>query len=431
MPKVWIDGEPFEAKNGERLSALLIRVGKAIPMPCGGRGDCGKCRVTVNGKPALACEYEIRSELEVTRPKKEDIVSLLGGGDERPFRPAAQHSPGGTSLALDIGTTTLALAAVSLNEGRIVRAVTRANPQRAFGADVMNRIGYCRVHGPERLQTALLQTVREMLRALNAPAAKTLWVAGNTTMLHLFFGVDPAPMGAAPYTPGFLQMKKARGESLGLPGIEEAVSLPGAAAFVGADLTAGLNYVGLPPEGKFRLLIDLGTNAEIVLYARGEALCTAAAAGPCFEGANISCGMAAVPGAICAYSERGCVTVGGAPPAGVCGTGLVDAIAALLKNGAIDESGYMEDDYELAPGVFLTPGDVRQYQLAKSAVCSAVETLAIRRGVGWDQIDKAAISGGFSAGIDIGNAVGTGLLPAGLREKCVPVNNSSLLGTAK
>ncbi|MBR0510228.1 MAG: DUF4445 domain-containing protein [Clostridia bacterium] len=271
-----------------------------------------------------------------------------------------------------------------------------------------------------------------MLAELDAPEVQTLYVAGNTTMLHLFFGVDPSGMGAAPYTPAFLEMKEASGESLGLPKIQNAVSLPGAAAFVGADLTAGLNYVEMPPAGRYRLLIDLGTNAEIVLFSSAGALCTAAAAGPCFEGANISCGMSASSGAVCAYGAWGYRTVNDAPAKGICGTGLVDLIAFLLASGAIDETGFMEcGGFEAAPGVTLTQKDVRQYQLAKSAVCSAVETLIQKRGVLYDDIDAVYISGGFSEKINVSNAVKTGLLPPALKEKCIPAGNSSLMGTVK
>ena len=420
-----IDGKTYEAKAGEKLSDLLIRTGNAIPMPCGGRGSCGKCRVTVNGQPELACLYRIGSDIEVILPEKETIVSETGartGGKETDR----------CALALDIGTTTLALALVSPDEGRILRVVTRPNPQRAYGADVMSRIGYCRDHGPTGLQLAVIGAVNEMRRELKAPPVETLYVAGNTTMLHLFFGADCSAMGAAPYPPVFLDEKTAPGESLGLPYIQNVIALPGAAAFVGADLTAGLNHIGLPPEGKYRLLIDLGTNAEVVLFSRGTAVCTAAAAGPCFEGANVSCGMSASPGAICAYSAQGCHTINDAPAKGVCGTGLVDVIATLLDDGTVDETGYMEcGEYELAPGVVLTQGDVRQYQLAKSAVCSAVQALVKRQGISFDAIDGLYISGGFSAKINVDNAVRTGLLPGELRDRCVAVNNSSLLGTVK
>ena len=425
MARALIDGILYAAENGERLSDLLIRVGRAIPMPCGGRGDCGKCRVNVNGQTVLACEYEIKEDITVVLPQRENIVSSVSA-------PATGKAEGPFALALDIGTTTLALALVSLKNNGIVRAATRTNPQRAFGADVMNRIGYCMEHGVKTLQLAVLGALREMLTELDAPEALTLYVAGNTTMLHLFFGVDPSGMGAAPYTPAFLGMKKASGESLGLPQIQTVVSLPGAAAFVGADLTAGLNHVGLPPAGKYRLLIDLGTNAEIVLFSIEGALCTAAAAGPCFEGANISCGMSASTGAVCAYGASGYRTVNDAPAKGICGTGLVDLIAFLLETGAIDETGFMEcGSFEAAPGVTLTQKDVRQYQLAKSAVCSAAQTLMQKRGVSYGDIDAVYISGGFSEKINVANAVKTGLLPMALMEKCIPAGNSSLLGTVK
>ncbi|MBQ6164456.1 MAG: DUF4445 domain-containing protein [Clostridia bacterium] len=425
MARIMIDGTEYAAYPGELLSDALRRAGFSVPMPCGGRGTCGKCLVTVNGKRERACGYIIESDIRVVLPGRETIVSDLGAN-------TGAEGTGNLALALDIGTTTLAAALISLDGGRIVRAATGVNPQRAFGADVMNRIGYCREHGPAPLRDAVTGAVKELLTQLDVPPVGTMFTAGNTTMLHLFFGVDCSAMGTAPYTPVFLESKTVPGEDLGFSGIGNIVSLPSAAAFVGADLTAGLNSVGLPPEGKYRLLIDLGTNAEVVLFSREGALCTAAAAGPCFEGANISCGMSASPGAICAYSARGYATVGGAPAVGVCGTGLVDAVAALLEDGTIDGSGYMEcESFELAPGVTLTQADVRQYQLAKSAVLSAVQTLLQMRGVSYEEIDALYIAGGFSAKIDIENAVKTGLLPGELKEKCAAVGNSSLLGTAK
>ena len=425
MAQVVIEGKSYEAREGERLAEALRRFGFAVPLPCGGRGSCGKCRVTVDGRAELACQYEIHSDITVALPERETIVSETGAR-------ASGHLTERSALALDIGTTTLALALVSLDDKTIVRVVTRPNPQRAYGADVMSRVGHCMAHGPVGLQLAVMGAVNEMRRELGAPVVETLYAAGNTAMLHLFFGVDCSSMGAAPYTPAFLAEKTASGESLGLPGVKNVVSLPGAAAFVGADLTAGLNYVGFPPPGKYRLLIDLGTNAEVVLFSRETALCTAAAAGPCFEGANISCGMSASPGAVCAFDAAGYRTIGDEPAKGLCGTGLVDVIAALLADETIDETGFMEcEEYEIAPSVTLTQGDVRQYQLAKSAVCSAVQTLVRRLGIGFDDIDALYLSGGFSAKINVARAAATGLLPPELRDRCVAVNNSSLLGTVR
>ncbi len=422
---VTIDGKTYEANEGERLSDLLIRTGETIPMPCGGRGTCGKCLVTVDGRQVSACRYRIGSAIDVRLPEREIIVSETCAHESGSLT-------GSAVLALDVGTTTLALALVSRDDGRIVRVVTRANPQRAYGADVMSRIGFCMRHGVSALQQAVCGAVREMLRELDAPDGAVLYAAGNTTMLHLLFGVDPSGMGSSPYTPVFLASRSASGESLGLPQIQKVISLPSAAAFVGADLTAGLTYIGLPEAGRYRLLLDLGTNAEVVLFSRDSAVCTAAAAGPCFEGANISCGMSASPGAICAYGAQGYRTIGSAPAAGLCGTGLVDVIAFLLDAETIDETGYMEcAAYEVAPHVTLTQKDVREYQLAKAAVSAAVQTLLQRQGVGYDAIDALYISGGFSTAINVENAVKTGLLPAQLRKKCIAPGNTSLLGTVQ
>ena len=425
MIHVLVNGKTYEAEEGERLSDLLIRTGETIPMPCGGRGSCGKCRVTVNGQPELACRYRIRGQIDVVLPQPETIDSVTGAQETGSM---TAHSV----LALDVGTTTLALALVSADEGKIARVVTRTNPQRAFGADVMSRIAYCAEHGVSALQEVVIREIDAMCRALDVPDGLTMFASGNATMLHLLFGADPSGMGASPYTPVFLGSKRAPGASLGLPRIAEVISLPCAAAFVGADLTAGLCFVGMPPEGKYRLLIDLGTNAEVVLFSREAALCTAAAAGPCFEGANISCGMSASDGAICAYDANGYRTVGNAPAAGLCGTGLVDVIASLLDAGTIDETGYMAcGTFPIAPNVTLTQNDVRQYQLAKSAVCAAVLTLLRKQGVRFDDVDMLYISGGFSAKINVENAVKTGLLPAKLQTKCASLGNSSLLGTVK
>ena len=358
-------------------------------------------------------------------PREESIVSESGA--EETLRDSDR-----TVLALDVGTTTLALALVSLDEKRIIRVVTRANPQRTFGADVISRIAYCRTHGCDLLQSAVLDAVRAMLRELDAPGAQTLYAAGNTTMLHLLFGADPSPMGVYPYTPAFLDSRTVSGERLGLPGVQSVISLPCAAAFVGADVTAGLCFIGSPEQGKYRMLVDLGTNAEVVLFSAAAGLCTSASAGPCFEGADISCGMSASSGAIYAYTDEGYKTVDDAPAVGICGTGLVDVIACLLRNGTIDETGYMAcETFEIAAGVTLTQRDVRQYQLAKAAVSAAVQTLMQKQCVCSDDIDALYISGGFSAKINIANAVRTGLLSAQLQTKSIALGNSSLLGTVR
>ena len=412
------------------LSDLLATHGYFVPHPCGGRGTCKKCTVTLNGRSVLACRALLSSDGEVVLPDREVISSVIGG-DELGYLTER------TCLCLDIGTTTLALALVSLDERRIVRTVTAVNPQRAFGADVISRIDHCRKNGVVDLQSVLLKELRSMIASLLSSFGLTevdrMYVAGNTTMLHLFFGVDCSSLGVSPYTPVFLVERRVSAASLGLDGIGEVISLPGISAFVGADIVAGIDYVGEPSTDQYRILLDLGTNAEIALFRADTILCTAAAAGPCFEGANISCGMSARDGAICACAADGSVSViGDGEPKGICATGLIDAIAEGVRREDIDETGFLEEDSMTVAGdVSLTGRDIREFQLAKSAIRAAMECLVHRAGISFDRVEGLYIAGGFSAGLNVKNATCVGLIPEELADRVKGINNASLLGTVK
>ncbi len=424
MHKVIINGETQFADDGTLLFDVLVKSGKSVDHPCGGRGACRKCMVTVNGKQELSCRYRIKSDVSVLLPDSDVIVSETGAEETNVVTDNLCY-------ALDIGTTTLALALVSLDEKKIVKAITRTNPQRVFGADVITRIDYCRKNGVDELQKAVTSEINSMISEFDIGNIEKLYASGNATMLHLFFGVECSSMGVAPYTPVFLESKCEKAEDIGIIGVQIVESLPSIAAFVGADIVAGLNYVGMPEKGKHNLLVDLGTNAEIVLFSQNSSLCTSAAAGPCFEGANISCGMSAIAGAVYSYANNEVKTVGNFPVRGICGTGLVDIIAYLLDKQIVDETGYMEEDFEVAEGVYVNQADIREYQLAKSAIYSAIMTLLQAKNVSFDEIENMYVSGGFSSKINTENAVSSGLLPKKLANKCIAVNNSSLLGTVK
>ncbi len=436
MPDVLVNGKPFYAPMGEPLTAVLARLGIPTDHPCGGRGTCKKCTVLVNGKPELACQYIIREHVsvEVDIPPTIHVPALEPCPTVEPWvHLPVEH----TALVLDIGTTTMTLYATDTRTGQLVWGSSANNPQRAFGADVMSRIAYAAEHGTEPLTSVLRAEVQRLIDRVSSHCQLppvTLYAAGNTTMLHLFLGVDPTPMGAAPYSPAFLEEKHLAPDACGLRGVTSVTTLPGISAFVGADLVAGLHHVGLPASpDRWRLLIDLGTNAEILLYNHEKILCTAAAAGPCFEGACISSGMSASRGAICFYDLDGtCGTIEDVPPEGICGTGLVDAVAVLLERGIIDETGYMEPPvFYLCEGVSLIQEDIRQYQLAKSAIHAAIEALVRRAGIAWEDIEQMSIAGGFACLINVENAVRTGLLPRELADRCAPETNTALLGTAR
>ena len=425
MHKVNIRDKAYLVPEGASLSALLPQWQEHIEHPCGGRGTCKKCLVYVNGKAELACQYRIHSDITVEIPQLGEMVSETG-------IQTSEKVTEDLCFVLDVGTTTLALALVSLNDQCAVGIKTSTNPQRAFGADIMTRINFCRRSGVKELQRVLVAEINALIRSFSVPCVDRLYVAGNTTMLHLLLGVDCSSIGVAPYTPVFLDRQYRAAEEIGIEGVRAVETLPSIASFVGADLVAGLNFVEMPEAETYSLLVDLGTNAEILLFSKEKILCTAAAAGPCFEGANISCGMSATDGAIYAYANGVATTIGDQPAKGVCGTGLFDIIAELLANETMDATGFLEEDpFEIAPGVQLTQADVRQFQLAKAAVCAGIQTLIQKQAVAYDQIEKVYISGGFSAKINLTNAVKTGLLPEDLEAKCVCINNSCLQGAVR
>ena len=426
MYKVKINGKIIYAEEGSLLKDVLTDNGFRLEHPCGGRGVCKKCRVKVDGEEMLSCQYIIKSDISVEfyevesetfEYNAENCISL---DDEGLF-------------CLDLGTTTLALGLVSLNENKIIGIKTAQNPQKAYGNDVMSRLEYATKNGVEKLQKAVVSEINKLIEYFGVGEVETLTVAGNPTMLHILFGINPETIGFSPYTPVFLNEKCENAENLGISGVKRIVSLPSISSFVGADIVAGLCCVDMPKSGKYSFLVDLGTNAEIVLYSNEAILCTSAAAGPCFEGANISQGMGAQDGAITGYTSDGkAEIIGNKPAVGICGTGLVDIISSLLEKGIIDKTGFMEcEKYEVANGVFLTQEDVRQYQLAKSAIYSGIMSLLKHKGIDFEDIDKMFVSGGFSAKMNISSAVKTGLLPKNLETKCVSLGNTSLLGTVK
>ena len=225
---------------------------------------------------------------------------------------------------------------------------------------------------------------------------------------------------------------------LSIYGIGDVITLPCISAYVGADTVAGVLACGMPPRGKYHLLCDLGTNAEIALWSRDRLLVTSAAAGPCFEGGNLTCGMPAVPGAVCAFTlsadgETGRFeTVGDAPAKGICGSALFDIVAALRACGKADESGFLTDGFfPLTKEIHFLQQDMRAFQTAKAAVAAGMELLLQKAGITTENIGQLYLAGGFSGGLNVENAAACGLFPADLAPRAVPVGNSVLPGLRK
>ncbi len=419
---VTIDGEKVLVAKGTKLADVLQAGGYRLAMPCGGKGICRKCKVIADGKEVLACKYIVAQDVQIILPKSD-------GGY---YREGERVVAGDCRIAIDIGTTTVEIAVLD-DKDEIATKVRFANPQTLYGADVISRIDYCRRNGAKRLNEILIDEINLQINKIGIDKrhVKRMDFAGNTIMTHLLLGEDCSSMGEYPYTPTFLKSVTTDAKKLGLDFDCEAHTLPCISAFVGGDTVAGLLTLPEPAKGKYSLYIDLGTNAEIVLLGNKSYTATSAPAGPCMEGANISCGMSAVNGAITHFEYPDKTEFLGDAPKGLCGSGLIDAVGQLYKAGIIDDGGDMPKDYKLADGVILKREDVRQYQLAKSAIRAAVEEILEYKKVDKRDVESVYLAGGFSAHTDVENAAASGLISGDLIAKCIALGNRSLEGCIK
>ena len=435
-----------EAREGESLLVACARGGVIFSAPCGGRHRCGKCKVRVlEGKVAgdepdsggwvLACLACPVSDLVINSPEN----SIITSNEVSSVSGSAKRHVGRAGIALDIGTTTVSSRLINMDTAASLDTISELNDQRSFGADVMSRIGIARQGRTGDLYRAINNQTLRMLRAFeerwDLEKIERLTVSGNTTMLHLFLNTDPSGMGEIPFTPVFLDEKDLEGKALSLP-VKQVTILPSISAFVGGDITAGLAVLDILHADGPSLLVDIGTNGEMALFnpASEKILCCSTAAGPAFEGAEISCGMGGVSGAISgvtmANGKVSVSTIGNAPPRGICGSGLIDAIAVMLKEGIIDETGLMEDRqaFALSDKVSIINRDVRQFQLAKSAIYSGIKILCKNGGLEPGEIKNVFIAGGFGFFINRENAVKSGIFPGEFLEKITVCGNLSLQG---
>ncbi|MDR2701875.1 MAG: ASKHA domain-containing protein [Spirochaetaceae bacterium] len=341
-------------------------------------------------------------------------------------------------IALDIGTTTVSAQLVDLDSAQVLDTISEINDQRFFGADVISRISAAKNGRTEELFSRINRQTERILKTFqerwNIQKIAKLAVSGNTVMLHLFLNVDPSGMGELPFTPVFLEEKQIKGADIALS-VEDIIVLPSIAAFIGGDITAGLAALDITNIPGPALFIDIGTNGETALVNGASILCCSTAAGPAFEGAEISCGMGGVSGAISAVEftegSLALTTIGNVEPLGVCGSGLVDAVAVMLKQGIIDETGFMpglEKGFCLAPGITILPRDIRQFQLAKSAILSGIKILCKNAGLNVTDIRNVFIAGGFGFFINKHNAAAAGLFPAEFLNVLSVCGNTSLRG---
>ncbi|MBI5599958.1 MAG: DUF4445 domain-containing protein [Gemmatimonadetes bacterium] len=462
--------------------------------PCGARTACGKCRVRVVAGDAavtsaderllasaeiadgwrLGCQLTLDSDVTLSippqtrsiAPKSFGTDALFADGVEPNVEVQGVGAPFG--VAVDIGSTSLAAALVDLRTGHVRGTTSRVNPQVRHGADVISRIHFAQEHadGNKRLHATVVEAIGAMIADLAGQAGLTpeqvvaVACAGNATMTHAAVGADITPLGQAPYRGSFTNERQFPARAFRWLTHTDAVAtfLPMVGHHIGGDTVAGILSTGMDRAEQWQLLIDLGTNTEVVLGCGRELLATSTAAGPAFEGANIEHGMRAAPGAIdrvrvLANGRLVVGTVANQPARGICGSGLIDAVAELHKAGVIVDSGYMRSRAECeeagvsarlcervleAPGsqrhvrldhdVTLTAQDVRQLQLVKGSIAAGIALVLAHAGVCAEELGAVHIAGTFGSFVRKESVQAIGLVPAIDPERVHFVGNAAGVG---
>lgn len=465
----------------ESILSAYQRQSEPVSAVCGGKGNCGKCKIRLleGVLPITEADRRLLSEEELQEgyrlscraiPIEPCSIQLCFGSEEGfqavdAFIGSSQEEKVGTGkgqhigIAVDIGTTTLAAQLVDRVNGQILQSVSSINHQRAFGADVISRIEASAAGKEKELQTFIRKDLQKLIKTLLESSGvsgcdvEIVTISGNTTMGHLLMGYSCKTLGVFPFQPvNICTVRGTFDEIIGAELLEkgmpscDVVLLPGISTYVGGDIVAGLYACGFDKSEQINLLVDLGTNGEMAIGNKDRILVTSTAAGPAFEGGNISCGTGSVSGAIChvkIYDDRkvSVETIHNQSPIGICGTGVVEITAELLSQEIIDETGLLDEEYfeegflvavtEQGEKLFFTQKDIREVQLAKSAVRAGVEMLIRRYGVSYQEIGKVYLAGGMGFQMNCEAAVTMGLFPKELLNKITAVGNSSLAGSVK
>jgi len=462
-----------QAAEGACVADLAAVAGFPLNQSCGGKGTCGTCTVRLGHGRYLISGEEVQIELGHHREAKACRTLVAGsecsliipgttilqtGGqihDEFNQPTLSTRSAAalreGLGVAVDIGTTTVVVMLVDLADGSILGRAAEFSRQLCMGDNVATRIAYC--VDPEnisRLQNLLVsETIFPMIGKLcrkhfqSLEKIRRIVFSGNTVMSHLALGLSPVSIGRIPFEPLKKVFEPVAASAIGLTGCPSATvyTIPAVSGYVGGDIVSDLFISNLWKRSGLNLLVDIGTNGEIVLADNGQMLATATAAGPAFEGAGMAHGMYAGPGAIEHIAFPGghleYSVIGKARPKGLCGSAIVDFIAAGFEAGLINFMGRMNAPaFEIVPAaesgrdgaVTVTEADIAELLKAKAAVYAGIKTLLDRTGRRRDGLDRIILAGGFAAHLNLKNAVMLGLLPDVPLEKYEIAGNGSLAG---
>lgn len=462
----------IKCQTGSNLLKVLQEHEIFLPAPCGGKGSCGKCKILVTkgdlsvtaedkrvlsleeikSGMRLACKAVVHSDVTVcVSHASENEFTVLGSGIES-LKENVSSQESFYGVAIDIGTTTIAMSLVGLSEGQVIDTYTCINRQRSFGADVITRIQAANNGSGERLRELIrediLGGIKHLLTTNDIAYAKMqkVSIAANTTMLHLLRGYSCEGLGTHPFTPvtlaqETLSFREVFGEDIPA----EVTLLPGISVFVGADIVAGLYQENFYQKNTGTMFIDLGTNGEMALRTKDGIFVTSVAAGPALEGGNIKWGMGSIPGAISQVTIRQgkpkIRTIGEKMPEGICGTGVLEAVAELFNAEIMDETGKLAEPYfysgyplaknSLGEDIALTQQDIREIQMAKGAIRAGIEVLLLRAGISYEEVEEICLAGGFGYYLNVEKAQTIGIFPNEFSGRIKASGNTALKGAIR
>lgn len=449
----------FDRSEKSLLELCRAEAPGNIDAPCGGTGRCGKCNVRVWGRlrclengEILVCEGR---EVPACRYAPFDSCRVETLYEPEAESAVCEEASGPLGLAVDLGSTTLELRVYELNSGKELARCRELNCQRSYGADVLSRVQALNGADKWGLYTAFKSQITDMVGIAcegigrNADEVEQIVFCGNTVMEHFAAGLDPSSIAVPPFEPMSRFVDWGKGYDTGYTG--EVFFCPCLSGYVGGDLIAGLSLKADRPG--LHLYMDVGTNGELALGDENGFICCATAAGPAFEGAELSCGMGGSKGAIYKVEATGddisVAVIGGGEAKGICGSGVIDAVAAMLELKVIGKSGRFnkkenlggklaarlterngEKAFLLADGVYLSAGDIRKIQLAKAAIRAGTELMLQRSGKCVEDIEHISLAGGFGSAINRQSAERIGLIPLCKSGQLSYSGNAAILGAA-
>ena len=438
MPKLHIAPQSIvcNVPQGTNLMTALQDNHVFLDAPCGGNGKCGKCKVLIDGQEVLACQITVDADMTVTIPDKAGLNVLQTGiAVQQKMDPMKD----GFLLAFDIGTTSVVCFLLDGKTGAELAKSSMLNPQAAFGADVISRI-QAALRGELEQET---QAIREGMTSLilqvcgdtqiDPAEIGVVSVVGNPAMQQLFLGISPKNLAGVPFAPVLTEATAIPcKEILPICAHADLLIVPDISGYIGADTMGCVLSTELYKKEETTLMVDIGTNGEMVLGNKDRMIACSTAAGPALEGANIQFGMRGTDGAIdhvwLENDEVRCSVIGGGEPEGICGSGLIDAIAMGLEMGLLNKRGRIQNEdhiFHITDKIYLTQDDIRQVQLAKGAIYAGIFLMAKQLGLEVKDIQKVQLAGAFGNYLSPKSACRMGLLPEELLDKNEAVGNAA------